>query len=254
MNWFSACLTDKIILSSIVHLAFWRSYAFPRLFCRLFFFFFFLFFHSNPQERYATHNTRFFSVLKNRPQIHRQDQRPLLFSPEFHRLISESLQVFHNSNGIFGLLLSRRADINDVLHISNCTFIIRKRRECLNELVSIMTRNRDAEQSTDKRRANRKRFVNIYFRLARSSDLSRSRGEHELNVARRYEEPTAAEMRYLYDTRVVQPYRNRSNVFRLKYVCINARERARRKERERERKGASTRKVERGREAEKVAK
>jgi len=55
-----------------------------------------------------------------------------LFPAAFQQLILESLQVFHNSNGIFAPYRPlSTADISSILHISNCDFIIRKRRNVL---------------------------------------------------------------------------------------------------------------------------
>lgn len=55
-----------------------------------------------------------------------------LFPTAFHQLILESLQVFHNSDGIFAPCLPLSTDdINGILHISNCGFIMRKRRNVL---------------------------------------------------------------------------------------------------------------------------
>lgn len=49
-----------------------------------------------------------------------------LFPAAFQQLILESLQVFHNSDGIFASCRSlSMADGNGILHISNCGFIIR---------------------------------------------------------------------------------------------------------------------------------
>lgn len=55
-----------------------------------------------------------------------------LFPAAFQQLILESLQVFHNSNGIFASYRPlSTTDISGVLHISNCDFITRKRRNVL---------------------------------------------------------------------------------------------------------------------------
>lgn len=49
-----------------------------------------------------------------------------LFPAAFQQLILESLQVFHNSDGIFASCRSlSMADRSSILHISNCDFIIR---------------------------------------------------------------------------------------------------------------------------------
>lgn len=63
---------------------------------------------------------------------HRETISFPLFPAAFQQLILESLQVFHNSGGIFTPCLPLSADdISGILHISNCGFIMRKRRNVL---------------------------------------------------------------------------------------------------------------------------
>lgn len=153
-----------------------------------------------------------------------------LFSPAFEQLILESLQVFHNSNGIFGLLLST-VGINGVLHISNCTFIIRERWNALMNW-SIMTRNRATildtmlKQSQIYARANTDVLLIFTFAsLSLDRTIFRLGGYDELNVAR-VTKNQKQKCVYTIPHRSTVPYR--SSVFPFKIGLHKCTERERR--------------------------
>ena len=148
----------------------------------------------------------------------------------FEQLILESLQVFHNSNGIFGLLLST-VGIKGVLHISNCTFIIRERWNALMNW-SIMTRNRATildtmlKQSQIYARANTDVLLIFTFAsLSLDRTIFRLGGYDELNVAR-VTKNQKQKCIYTIPHRSTVPYR--SSVFPFKIGLHKCTERERR--------------------------
>lgn len=89
-----------------------------------------------------------------------------LFPAAFQQLILESLQVFHNSNGIFASYRPlSTTDISGVLHISNCDFITRKRRNVLmNWTMSRRYSQRCRYRDTEKLKINNDVIVNPFTR------------------------------------------------------------------------------------------